>query len=74
MVVGTDGSHLVGRRQVPLADGVRVVTVRSQHFGECAGAFRYAAAKAREPCVPVRYDTHAHRVMVAPGQQARPRR
>ncbi len=66
--------RLFHRRQVPLADDEGRIAVRPQHLRDRAGALRHRAGAVRKAGVPVGEPAHADRVMVAPGQQRRPRR
>ena len=66
--------HFVVGREVPLADRPRRVAVRDEHLGEERIRRRDAAVVSGEAGREVGDATHAVRVMVASGEQARARR
>ena len=74
LVVGAGRRGLEGRREVPLAGRESVIALQAQHFGQRASALGNAPAHAGKAQIPVGQPAHAHRMMIAPGQQRRPRR
>ena len=68
-VEGAGRAALRQRRDMPLAEHVVAKALRAQHLGQRAGLARDLAAVARVAAVEVGQAAHAHRMVVAPGQQ-----
>jgi hypothetical protein len=68
-VEGAGRAALRQRRDMPLAHHVVAEAVRPQHLGQRAGLARDLAAVAGVAAVEVGQAAHAHRMMVAPGEQ-----
>jgi hypothetical protein len=73
-VVRPRGRRCLGRRQVPLAEGVRVVAVLEQDLGQHPVLERHVAIAARVSRGALGDARHGVRVVVAPGEHARARR
>ncbi len=63
-------THLRGPGQMPLAQRVGPVPARAEHLGQGARRRRHRAPSVGVAGVEIREETHAHRVVVAPGEQA----
>ena len=72
VVEGPDRGRLSDRGLVPLADREGAVPVGLQHLRQSRRRGRDRASSAGEARVPVRIVAHPDRVVVPPGQQARP--
>ena len=73
-VVGAGGGRVLGRRQVPLADAEGVVAVLQQHLADHRPVEGQDAVVARVAGGGLGDRRQAERVVVAPGQDAAPRR
>ena len=72
LVEWAGGGGVLDGGQVPLAHGEGGIARRAQHLGQGGRPVGDAAGAAGEAGVPVADHGHAHRVVVAPGEQARP--